>query len=103
MLMKDPLLPNDWREDPWDNVSVLPESLTEELAPTLDGVRGPLRLVAIVVVAVVLLLGLSGWWVVRQLNPSGPLGKALNFTVNEGDTVSSVAGRLEASGVISNA
>jgi len=101
--MKDPLLPNDWREDPWDNVSVLPESLTDELAPTLDGVRGPLRLVAIVVVAVVLFLGLSGWWVVRQLNPSGPLGKALNFTVNEGDTVSSVAGRLEASGVISNA
>jgi len=101
--MKDPLLPEDWREDPWDNVSVLPESLTEEIPPTFDAVRGPIRLVATVVVAVILLLGLSGWWVVRQLNPSGPPGLSLNFTVNEGDTVASVAGRLESVGVISNA
>lgn len=101
--MSDPLLPNDWHEDPWDEVAVLPESLTEELPPAFAGARGPLRLIITVVAATILLLGASGWWIVRQLNPSGPLGAAVNFTVNNGDTVSAVASRLEDAGIISNA
>lgn len=100
--MSDPLLPNDWREDPWDEVSVLPESLTEEVPPSFEGARGPIRLVITVVAITILLLGTSGFWVVRQLNPSGPLGASVNFTVNEGDTVSSVASRLEDAGIISS-
>lgn len=101
--MSDPLLPNDWHEDPWDEVTVLPESLTEELPPTLEAARGPLRLILSVVTVTILLLGASGWWVVRQLNPSGQPGAAVNFTVNNGDTVSQVATRLEDAGIISNA
>ena len=101
--MSDPLLPNDWHEDPWDEVTILPESLTEELPPTLEAARGPLRLILSVVTVTILLLGASGWWVVRQLNPSGQPGAAVNFTVNNGDTVSKVATRLEDAGIISNA
>ena len=101
--MSDPLLPNDWHEDPWDEVTILPESLTEELPPTLEAARGPLRLILSVVTVTILLLGASGWWVVRQLNPSGQPGAAVNFTVNNGDTVSQVATRLEDAGIISNA
>ncbi len=101
--MSDPLLPNDWHEDPWDEVHVLPESLTEELPPSFGGARGPLRLIISVVAATILLLGASGWWIVRQLNPSGQVGAAVNFTVNNGDTVSAVASRLEDAGIISNA
>jgi UPF0755 protein len=51
----------------------------------------------------VLLLGSLGWWAIRVLNPSGDPGVAINFTVNEGDTVSSVATRLESAGIIGNA
>lgn len=82
--MSDPLLPNDWHGDPWDDVDVIADTSTEELAPTFQEVRGPLRLIVSVVLAVVLLLGLSGWWVIRQLNPAGMPGVAVNFTVNEG-------------------
>jgi UPF0755 protein len=59
--------------------------------------------VATVVVASVLFLGGLGWWTVRVLNPSGEPGVAVNFTVNEGDTISSVASRLETAGIIANA
>ena len=99
----DPLLPNDWHEDPWDEVSVVSEGATEELVPGLEHLRGPVRMVVTVVVAVVLLIGGTGWWVINQLNPSGATGATVNFTVNDGDTLSSVAGRLEDQKVIKSA
>ena len=101
--MSDPLLPNDWHEDPWDEVSVVSEGATEELVPSLDHFRGPVRLVVTIVVAVLLLLGGTGWWVVHQLNPSGTPGATINFTVNDGDTLSSVSGRLADQGIIKSA
>ncbi len=101
--MNDPLIPNNWHEDPWDEVSVLPEALTEELSPSFSAARGPVKLVVTVLVACVLLLGVSGWWIVRELNPAGPLGASVNFTVNNGDNVASVAQRLEKAGIIANA
>lgn len=100
--MSDPLLPDNWRTDPWDDVVVLEESSTEELPKSFDEVRGPLRLIVSVVLATVLLLGVSGWWVIRQLNPAGTPGVAVNFTVNEGDSVASVAARLHDAGIIKN-
>jgi len=100
--MSDPLLPNDWRNDPWDDVDVVADTSTEELPRSFDEARGPIRLVATVVVVTVLLLGLSGWWIVRQLNPPGTPGVAVNFTVNEGDTIASVSTRLHDAGIIKN-
>ncbi len=82
----DPLLPNDWRADPWDDVSVVPETATEELRPGFDYLRGPVRMVVTMVVATVLLLGAAGWWTIHQLNPSGDPGAPVNFTINDGDT-----------------
>lgn len=102
-MVSDPLLPNDWHEDPWDDVSVVSEGATEELLPSLDHFRGPLRMVATIVVAVVLLLGGTGWWVVHQLNPSGAPGASINFTVNDGDTISSVSRRLADQGIVKSA
>jgi UPF0755 protein len=99
----DPLLPNDWREDPWDEVSVVAEGATEELVPGLDHLRGPVRMVLTIVIAVILLIGGTGWWVIHQLNPSGAPGATVNFTVNDGDTLSSVASRLEDQKVIKSA
>ena len=99
----DPLLPNNWHDDPWDRVADVPEEALESMPPELRHLRGVTRTVAIVVASSLLLLGALGWWAVRVLNPSGTPGVAVNFTVNEGDTISTVASRLEQAGVISNA
>ena len=99
----DPLLPNDWHEDPWDEVAVLDEQSVEDEAPGFDQLRGPAKRLVAVLIASVLLLGVAGWWVVHALNPSGEPGVAINFTVNEGDTLDSVASRLDDAGIIGNA
>ena len=99
---KDPLIGDDWVIDPWDSVSALPEESVETQPADLGFLRGPVRNVVIVLVATVLLVGAAGLWVVHQLNPSGQPGVAVNFTVNEGDTIDSVAGRLGDSGLVGN-
>lgn len=99
----DPLLSQQWHTDPWDDVSVLPDTATEELRPGFDYLRGPIRMVVSIVLATILLLGAAGWWTIHQLNPSGDPGAPMNFTVNDGDNLSSVAERLDAEGIISNA
>ena len=99
----DPLLPNNWHDDPWDRVSAVSEDSLESTPPEFRQLRGVTRTVAIVVSASLLLLGCVGWWTARVLNPSGEPGMAVNFTVNDGDTISSVASRLEKAGIISNA
>ena len=99
----DPLLPNNWHDDPWDRVTEVPEDLLESSPREFRQLRGVTRTVAIVVVASVLFLGSLGWWTVGVLNPSGEPGVAVNFTVNEGDTISSVASRLHSADIISNA
>jgi UPF0755 protein len=60
-------------------------------------------MVVSIVVATVLLLGAAGWWTIHQLNPSGEPGAPVNFTISDGDTLASVAARLDAEGIISNA
>lgn len=99
----DPFIGDSWQEDPWDSVNQSTVTDTEELPAELDHFRGPLRMIATVVIASILLVGVASWWVINQLNPSGEPGAAVNFTVNEGDTVSSVAARLAEQGFIENA
>lgn len=99
---KDPLLSEDWVTDPWDDVRSVPEEALAEEPADLGFLRGPLRNVVIVMVASILLLGAGGLWVVHQLNPSGEPGAAVNFTVNEGDTLDSVASRLGKAGIVGN-
>ena len=99
----DPLLPNNWHDDPWDRVTAVSEDSLESTPPEFRQLRGVTRTVAIVVSASLLLLGCLGWWTARVLNPSGEPGVAVNFTVNDGDTISSVTARLHSAGIISNA
>jgi len=99
----DPLLGDDWVPDPWDEPTTLAGDAVEEIPPGLDFLRGPVRNVVIVLVATVLLVGAAGLWVVHQLNPGGAPGVAVNFTVNEGDTLDAVVGRLDDAGIIKNA
>ena len=99
----DPLLPNNWHDDPWDRVTDVSDDALESTPSELRHLRGVTRTVAIVVASSLLLLGAMGWWTVGVLNPSGTSGVAVNFTVNEGDTISAVASRLDEAGIISNA
>ena len=103
VVSRDPLLPDDWKTDPWDDVDVVADSSVEPIPPGFDALRAPLKMMVRVIIASVLLLGAAGWWTVHQLNPAGEPGAAVNFTVNEGDTVSSVASRLHAQGFVTNA
>ena len=57
----DPLLPNDWKTDPWDDVAVVPDTATDDLKPGFDYLRQPLRMVVSIVIATILLLGAAGW------------------------------------------
>lgn len=99
----DPLISDDWHDDPWDQVDQVPESATELLPPELEHLRSPLQMLAIVVVASILFVGATSWWVINQLNPAGEPSAAVNFTVNDGDTISLVADRLKEQGFINNA
>ena len=98
----DPLLPNNWHDDPWDRVTAVSDDSLESTPPELRQLQGVTRTVAIVLSASLLLLGCMGWWTARVLNPSGAPGAAVNFTVNDGDTISSVASRLKSAGIITN-
>lgn len=99
---RDPLIAADWVPDPWDDVTAVAEDSTEGLPPGGDWLRGPARHLVVVLVATLLLLGAGALWVVHQLNPGVGSRAAVTFTVNEGDTLGSVAARLDDAGIIEN-
>lgn len=91
----------DWHDDPWDIVVDNSESSVEprdfrEIAPMM-------RVVVVAVVCFSLLLGAIGLWYLYKVNPSGGSGVGVSFTVNDGDSVSSVSSRLESEGFITSA
>ena len=96
-----------WTEDPWDGKDAWLASEFE--AQPLDR-RPDSRTVLIalsVVMTVVLSVGGTAMWYLRQVNPPDEVssGKSLttNFTVNQGDSLISVSNRLEQEGFIVNA
>ena len=101
-----PELADSWRDDPWDEPSALVSRTdleTDDVKPEFRQFAEPLRLAVFVLVAVSLLFGLIGMWYLHEVNPSGGSGIEATFTVNEGDSVSSISGRLLDEGFISNA
>jgi len=93
----------DWRRDPWDEPEELDPQEFEPLPPERKGGRRlGLALLAVVVVFAVI-VGLTGRWVLQQVAPPGSPGDAVNFTVNDGDTLATVADRLQQEGIITNA
>lgn len=115
--MNDPLLTwrsdqqlaEDWVDDPWDVSPRGPQKVDRDYGFEFGSEPNEFRnlsrylLVAIgVVVALLLVLGAVGLWYLHQVNPSGGPGVAVNFTVNEGDTLESVSKRLEDGDFITN-
>jgi UPF0755 protein len=93
----------DWVEDPWDDPGALYSFESEPIRPER---RWPkiigFTFLGLLVVAI-LAAGGVGFWLVRQLNPPGDPGGPVNFTVNAGETLDSLAERLESQGFITNA
>jgi len=50
----------------------------------------------------VLAAGWTGWWLLERVSPSGASGELERFDVSEGDSISTIAGRLESRGLISD-
>ncbi len=102
---KEPMQPaENWNEDPWDLVedrTTKVEFATEphdyrEIAPLL-------KVVVAAVVCLSLFLGAIGLWYLHKVNPSGGSSVGVSFTVNDGDSVSSISSRLESEGFITSA
>jgi len=97
----DKQVAENWHDDPWDIVVDNSDSSVEprdfrEMAPIL-------RVVLAAVVCFSLFLGAIGLWYLHKVNPSGGSSVGVSFTVNDGDSVSSVSSRLESEGFITSA
>jgi UPF0755 protein len=93
----------DWRRDPWDEPEDLEPEEMEALPPERKGGRRLGLAVLALLVVMALLAGLAGRWTLQQVAPPGDPGDPVNFTINEGDTLASVADRLQTEGIITNA
>lgn len=103
-------LDENWAQDPWDVAPKRTGELAEDRGFAFERQPREFRhasrflLIAIgIVMALLLVLGAVGLWYLHQVNPSGGPGIAINFTVNEGDTVDSVSNRLQSEDFITNA
>ena len=97
----DDRVAENWHDDPWDIVVDNSDSSIEprdfrEIAPMM-------RVVLAAVVCFSLFLGAIGLWYLHKVNPSGGSNVGVSFTVNDGDSVSSVSSRLESEGFITSA
>ncbi|MGA1438767.1 MAG: endolytic transglycosylase MltG [Ilumatobacteraceae bacterium] len=65
-----PAEPETWRPDPWDDVDVVVDA------------------------------GAVGWWYLERVQPDGPSGELRSFTIDEAETLESLAARLQREGFV---
>lgn len=91
-----------WSHDPWDD----PDHTDALSLERTWRRRRPQRVIALGVAMAltvgVLVLGSVGWWYLRQVNPSGDPAPAVNFTVNEGETLETLSARMQTDGFVTN-
>ncbi|MCU0259961.1 MAG: endolytic transglycosylase MltG [Ilumatobacteraceae bacterium] len=94
------LQPDDWDTDGWDDPGRV---------PVVERPRRQTRIIKWLVwtalaagAVAILVAGMVGWWYVRRVNAPSEAGATITFTVNEGDTVESIAARLADAGLIAD-
>jgi UPF0755 protein len=101
--MTKPPIMHDWEADEWDSPEALYEFEAEPLRPS----RGIAKLLGflflLLVGASIVVGGVYGLWVLRQVNPPGKPGEKVKFTVTAADDLKSVANRLQATEIITSA
>jgi UPF0755 protein len=92
--------PDEWDVDGWDDPGRV---------PVVERPRRQTRIVKWFVwfalalgAAGIVIAGMVGWWYVRRVNGPGEAGGSVTFTINEGDTVESIAQRLAEAGLIAD-
>ena len=91
----------DWTSDPWDEPQAA--GSVERLRWQTRSVKWVAYIVLVLVIVMVLVAGLVGWWYIRQVNPTGDATAPASFTVAEGDTLQSLSERLETEGFVGDA
>ncbi len=90
-----------WEADAWDEVGEVP--VVEPLRRQSRPVKWIVWLAFGLVVVLVVTAGWVGWWYLGRVNPDGPPGETVAFTVLDTDTVDSLAARLFAEGLVEDA
>jgi UPF0755 protein len=93
----------DWPHDPWDDADVTDALVVERVRRSRWPFKVVVYLVGVALVAAILVGGSVGWWYINQINPKGDPAPAVNFTVNQDETVESLSVRLQDEGFITNA
>ena len=102
-MSRRPRVVQDWSADPWDDPDAFVEVVAERPRRPVYWTRALGFSLLAIVIAGILVAGGVGYWVIRQIDPAGEPGAKVNFTVVAGDTFESVAARLEAKGIITDA
>ena len=92
-----------WRADVWDNPRGLYKYQSEVLRRDRRWIGYVLWFVSLLVVAAVIVGGLVGFWVIRQVNPPGTPAAPVSFTVTDTDTLVTVSHRLKDQNIITHA
>lgn len=107
----DPLLPEsevdtdhrpalEWPTDPWDD----PDGTgsVERLRHQSTPIKWIAYTLMTLVIVAILIAGAVGWWYLQRLNPDGPPGDAVSFTITADDDLRSLSERLHDEGIVSD-
>jgi UPF0755 protein len=92
-----------WVDDPWDDPRALTSAEVDRPPRRSRIVRRVLLLLAALCVVAALVAGSVGWWVLRQVNPSGRRGEPTTFIVKDDDNLVTISHRLKQAGFITHA
>ena len=92
-----------WQIDPWDDPDDVPIIVTEKARRSRWPFKVIVYTIGILAIAGILVAGGVAWWYIHEINPEGDPAPAVNFTVNQGETVETLSERLENLGLIENA
>ena len=91
----------DWSSDPWDDTAAA--SAVERLRWQTRAIKWVVYTLLALLMVVVLVAGVHGWWYIHQINPAGDPGDPVSFTISEDDTLDSVSERLQEQGFVEDA
>ena len=92
---------SDWMVDEWDEVGEVPA--VEPLRRQTRILKWVVWASFVVVAGLIIIAGYVGWWYLDRVQPEGEAGPPAAFTVNEFDSIDSIATRLERQGLVEDA